>query len=329
MRQFIYPLLGCLSLIITGCSKSNQENNVVSEKYIHKYGYAVSKDEFQERKYPGQVVTVLKNGVTITSTYENGVLHGATTHTFPHSQTVETYFLYNQGNLVKEIVYDVNGLPMREEIQLSPTRYATTRWYADGTPLSTEEYAGPELVEGQYFSRQNEIESRVEKGRGTRTLRDLQGVLTAREEIEEGYVAKREAFYASGAPESIAFYYRGILSGEKKTFNENGEPISVKEYVNGKLHGKTTFYKNGARAVDVHYLDGLKNGLEIHYLDGDQISQEILWENDKKHGPSKYYIDGIAQTEYYYDGRPVSEDRWNELSHLDEMIGHITPEVAW
>ncbi len=99
--------------------------------------------------------------------------------------------------------------------------------------------------------------------------------------------------------------------------------------MNGKLHGKTTFYKNGARAVDVHYLDGLKNGLEIHYLDGEQISQEILWENDKKHGPSKYYIDGIAQTEYYYDGRPVSEDRWNELSHLDEMIGHITPEVAW
>lgn len=329
MRHYLYPLLGCLGLMLVGCGKDNKECNVVSERYIHKYGYAVSKEEFKERKYPGQVVTALKNGVTITSTYENGVLHGTTTHTFPHSQTVETYFLYNQGALVKEIVYNINGMPLREEVQLSPTRHASTRWYADGTPLCTEEYAGNELVEAQYFSRQNEVESRVEKGKGLRVIRDIQGILTAREEIDEGFVIKRESFYATGAPESVAFYYRGILNGEKKSYTENGEPIAVKEYVNGKLHGKATFYKNGARAVDIHYLDGLKNGLEIHYLDGELVSQEILWENDKKHGPSKYFIDGVAQVEYFYDGRSVDENRWKELSQLDEMIGQIAPEVAW
>ncbi len=323
MRRFVIPVLGSLTLFLASCHKNAQENNVVSQRYIHKYGYAVSKNEFEEKKYPGQVITALKTGVTITTTYENGLLHGPTTHTFPHSQTVESYFLYNQGNLVKQIFYDIHGLPLREEVQLSPTRFSSTKWYNDGTPLSTEEYAGPELVEGQYFNRQNDIEARVEKGRGLRVIRDIQGILQSKEEIEQGYVVKRDTFYANGAPESIAYFVQGVLHGEKKSFTENGEPLAVKEYINGKLHGKSTFYKNGARCVEVHYLDGMKNGLEIHYLDGDTVSQEILWENDRKHGPAKYYVDGIAQVEYFYDGDQVSEYKWKELSQLDQMISQI------
>jgi len=328
MSRYLY-LLGVLSFLLAGCSRDSQENNVVSTRYIHKYGYAVSKSEFEDRQYPGQAITVLKNGVTITSTYENGLLHGPSTHTFPHSQTVETYFLYNQGALVKEIVYDITGMPLREEVQLSPTRFVSTKWYNDGTPLSTEEYAGQELVDAQYFTRQNEVEARVQKGKGSRVVRDLKGVLLSREDVDEGYVTKRDTFYANGAPESTAFYVRGVLHGEKKSFNETGEPLAVREYIAGKLHGKTTFYKNGAKSVEVHYLDGLKNGLEVHYLDGQVVSQEIIWENDHKHGPSKYYVDGIAQVEYFYDGRPVSEDKWKELNQLDEMIYKINPAVAW
>jgi antitoxin component YwqK of YwqJK toxin-antitoxin module len=329
MRRIVTPLLGCVILFLAGCRGNQQENNVVSQRYVHKYGYAVSKDEFEQRKYPGQVITVLKTGVTVTATYENGVLHGPSTHTFPNSQTVESYFLYNQGNLVKQILYDIHGMPLREEIQLSPTRFASTKWYSDGTPMSTEEYAGAELVEGQYFSRQNDIESRVEKGKGLRTLRDIQGILHAKEEIEQGYVVKRETFYTNGSPESISFFVKGALHGEKKSFAENGEPLAVKEYVSGKLHGKTTFYKNGVRTVEIHYLDGMKNGLEIHYMDGDIVSQEILWENDRKHGPSKYYVEGIAQVEYFYDGQSVSENRWKELNQLDQMIGQINSPTKW
>lgn len=175
----------------------------------------------------------------------------------------------------------------------------------------------------------NEIESKVEKGRGLRTIRDIKGLLLSKEEIDEGYVTVKETFYPSGSPESIAGYRRAVLHGEKKTFHENGEPIAVKEYIAGKLHGKAAFYKNGARSVEIYYLDGQKNGLEIHYGDGDAISQEILWENDKKHGPCKYYVNGIATVEYFYDGDPVSEYKWNELNHLDQMIGQIEPRAAW
>lgn len=329
MRRIVTPLLGCLTLFLASCHKTQQENNVVSQRYVHKYGYAVSKDEFEERRYPGQVITALKTGVTITSTYENGVLHGPSTHTFPNSQTVESYFLYNEGNLVKQIHYDIHGMPLREEIKLSPTRFATTKWYSDGTPMATEEYAGSELVEGQYFTRQNDIEARVLKGKGQRVIRDIQGILQAKEEVDQGNIVKRETFYATGSPESIAFYVAGALHGEKKSFAENGEPLATKEYIHGKLHGKTSFFKNGVRTVEVHYLDGMKNGLEIHYLDGETVSQEILWENDHKHGPSKYYVDGIAKVEYFYDGEPVSELKWKELSELDQMIGQINAPTQW
>jgi len=329
MRRFIIPLFGCLTLFLASCHKDNKDDNVVTQRYIHKYGYALSKDEFEEHKYPGQIVTVLKTGVTITSTYEGGLLHGTTTHTFPHSQTLETVFTYNQGKLVKQTNYDIHGIPIREEIQLSPTRFATTKWYSDGTPMATEEFGGAELVEGQYFTRQNDVEARVEKGRGTRVIRDVQGTLLAREEFNQGYIAKRDTFYANGSPESAAQFIQGILHGEKKTFAESGEPLSVKEYISGKLHGKATFFKNGARTVEVHYLDGQKNGLEIHYLDGEIVSQEILWENDRRHGPSKYYVDGIAQVEYFYDGQKVSEHKWKELSQLDQMIGQINAPSSW
>jgi len=80
---FLIPLCNVL-LIKCQTSNKDKNDNVVSQRYIHKYGYDVSKEEWESTGYPGQVVTTLRNGVTLTSSYENGVLHGPTTYTFPH-----------------------------------------------------------------------------------------------------------------------------------------------------------------------------------------------------------------------------------------------------
>ncbi len=323
----MYFTLGALSLLVCACQTKQKENEVVSQRYVHKYGYTVSQQEWESKNYPGQVITNLTNGVTITATYENGYLHGPCSHTFPNSQTIEVYSLYNQDHLVKEIRYDPQGMPVSEMVNLSPTRYSYTLWYIEGSPLSVEEYAGKELLEAEYFTANNETEARVEKGSGLRIRRDRYGLLFSRDEIQNGYVSKGEAFYANGAPESIAHYSFGKLHGEKRSFAETGEPIAIEEYLNGVLHGKSIYFKNGTRYLEVSYLDGLKNGLETHYVDGEMVSQEILWENDKKHGPTVYYVDGIAQTQWYYDGELVSQSRYDELSRLDEMISQISPEV--
>jgi hypothetical protein len=73
-------------------------------------------------------------------------------------------------------------------------------------------------------------------------------------------------------------------------------------------------------------LHNAKNGLEIHFRDGQTVEQEILWENDKKHGPSNFYIDGIATTEWYYNGKKVTKSKFDELDHLDQMISEISSD---
>ena len=331
MKYINLKLLSLLALFVTSCERKPQETDVVSQKYIHKYGYAVSQNEFEANHYPGQVITMLKNGVTITATYENGVLHGPCTHTFPNSQTIESYYLYNDGNLVKQLLYDIAGMPIREEVQLSPSRYTTTLWFKSGSPLCIEEFANQELLEGQYFTTNNDLESQVVKGKGIRVRRDPDGVLLYRDMIEEGLVTQRETLHPSGTPESIAFYQKGKLHGEKRSFTANGEPLAIQEYLHGKLYGKSTFYKNGVRDHEIYYLDGRKNGLEIHYIDGATVSQEILWENDQRHGPAKFYnVDGsIANVEYYYDGKIVSENRWKEYSRLDEVVSQISSSARF
>lgn len=327
MKMKIYCILGALTIVTCGCKNKNQDSEVISQSFIHKYGYTVSKDEWNAKRYPGQVVTNMRSGVTITAAYENGVLHGPTTRTYPHSQIVEAYSLYNQGLVVKEILYDAKGMPIRERVQLSPARYALTLWYTDGTPKSVEEYTGAELLEGQYFTMKNEVEARVERGSGKRISRDEKGVLLSVEEFKQGSATKRETFFSNGAPESIAHFSQGKLHGEKRTFLPTGEPVVIEEWSNGKLHGKATVFKSGAKVSETSYLHGMKNGIETHYLDGEVMSQQIHWENDKMHGPATYFIGKTSKIEYYYNGQQVEKKIYDNELRLDDMISHISPDL--
>lgn len=326
MKKNCFLVLGTLGLFVTGCNNKN-ESPVVAERYIHKYGYPVSKEEWESRQYPGQVITTLTNGATITATYENGVLHGPYTQTYPHSQTIECYRMYNLGSPVKEIFYDIQGMPSKERVELSLTRYSTTLWYADGTPLSVEEYAGEELLEGEYFTTNNETEARVEKGNGLRIRRDQTGVLLSREQIEKGYPVKQETFYSNGSPQTISYFVMNKLHGEKRSFSASGEPLAVEEWLNGKLHGKSTYFTNGVKTLEVSYLNGLKNGLEVHYVDGNTVVQEIRWTDNKRHGLSQFYVDGLALTKWFYEDKEVSADEYRHKSRLDEMISQIPSEI--
>ncbi len=322
----ILSIASLVTLFLTGCNstRGTDNSNVVSQRYIHKYGYAVSKQDWDAKQFPGQVITTLKNGVTITASYENGTLNGPSTYTFPHSQVVESYFLYNQGSLVKEAKYDSRGIPLKETTQITPTRYTTKLWYAEGTPMSIEDRVGEELMEGEYFTVNNEVESKIEKGNGLRIKRDALGTLLSKDKFLRGYLVKKESFYSSGTPESVAHFQKGIPHGEKKVFAQNGEPLALEEYINGKLHGKCTYFKNGSKFHEVSYIGGRKNGKEVHYLDGEKLSQEICWNDDLQHGACTYYIEGEPRTKWYYEGQEISQKRFKEMDKLDDMIGKIS-----
>lgn len=323
MKYYIVALLGMIALTTSGCKNQSEKDEVISSRYVHKYGYAISEDDWAFKNYPGQQILTRKDGVTITTTYENGIQHGPTTSTYPHSQMVERYCMYNLGDKVKETLFDPSGLPVQEWVQLSPTRASVTLWYSQGSPMRVEEFVGEELLDGQYFTLNNEIDSRVSKGAGVRSIRSREGVLVAREAINEGYAVKKETFYPNGSPESIAYYRKGSLHGEKRTFAMTGEPLSIEEWVSNQLHGKSVYFQNGNRYLETYYLHGQKNGIERQFVDGEAIAQETPWENGLKHGEAVYYSDGKINSEWYYEGQLVTAAKFNELNRLDAIISRL------
>lgn len=316
-------LLTALSgLLLFGCQNSNkdQNENVVSKRYIHKYGYDVSKEEWDGAGYPGQVITTLRNGVTVTASYEDGVLHGPTTYTFPHSHTTESLNIYEKGNLVKKVTYDIRGIPQKEQVFLSPSHVKTTRWYQKGIPLSVEEYHNNELLEGEYYNEKNETMSRVTKGSGVRITRDQHENIISKETINHGYPVLKETFYSHGMPHVVLPISNGKVHGEKKVFAPTGEPISIENYKFDVLDGLASYYQNGCRYLEVNYRDGQKHGKERHFVDGETIVEETEWMDGQKHGPSIVFFDGMSRTRFYYNNQVVPKDKYRELCDIEENI---------
>lgn len=309
--------------VLASCQKNNDQASVVSQQYLHKYGYAVSKQEWNENFYPGQVVTQMSDGVTITTSYDGGIKHGPTSYTYPDSAIVEKTLHYDHDLLVKETHYDVVGNPTWQKVALSPARYEITHWYRDGNPRSIEEFAQEELLEGRYFTLTGDIEARVEKGFGQAIERTYTGALKAKKEILKGYLSFQEEYYPQGSLKETTQYKLGVINGEKKTFTQTGEPLACEEYVDGQLHGKATYYRNGVRHYDISYLFGAKNGFETHYIDGEHIAHQICWENNLKHGPETYYMTAGPITHFYYQGGEVSRGSYEEMVRLDEVISQI------
>jgi len=311
------------------CQNSTQEDNsgVVSQRFIHKYGHEISKEEWEERGYPGQVITVLRDGVTVTTSYEGGLMHGPTTYTYPHSQTIEILFLYDSGRLIKTVNYDSRGLPVKEDVSHSATRHTITYWFQEGTPMSIEQYAGEELVEGDYFTQANDQESKVQNGKGLAIRRDVNGNLLFKDTFESGYITQRIVYHSNGTPAIITDYINNIIHGQKMVYNSAGEPVSCEEWENGVLNGKAIYFQNGMKFREVNYKEGKKEGKERIFIDGEKVSQEIEWHNDVKDGPSIMYIDEDEPVvEWYYNGKQMSQGIYEEVRGKDEKISALIEE---
>lgn len=322
MNKKLLPFVGIALMSLCGCQQSSKtkKNDIVSQRYIHKYGYDVSKEEWKNNLYPGQVVTTLKNGVTVISSYEDGVLHGATSFTYAHSQTMESLQIFERGNLVKKTSFDIKGVPKKEEVFLSPGHVRTKLWYKTGTPMCLEETLDSKLIEGEYFTAENDVESKVEAGEGIKTIRLEDGSLLSRESFKDGICVAKETYFPSGSPETMTYFYKGQLHGEKKVFGASGDPIAVENYSYGKLHGLSTYFQNGYKYLESPYKLGKKEGIERQYIDGESIVEETEYHAGLKHGPSTFYSDGISKTEWYYNNDYVSRNKYEELSAREKMI---------
>lgn len=309
---------------ITSCNSKQANNPVITQRFIHKYGYDVSREEWENERYPGQIITTLQNGITMVAAYEEGDLHGITTYTHPYSNTIASQNYYDRGNLIKKISYDIRGLPLQEELFLSPQHYKITSWYTQGVPKCIEEYIQDRLSEGQYFSMNNELEAKIHLGTGEKICRNAQGKLLAKETYEQGNLLSITTYHVNGTPHIITPYKMSAVHGERKTFAATGEPIAIENFYSDQLHGVSTYFQNGVKYVDINFSHGQRHGMERRFIDGDILVQQIKWEHDRKHGPSTVYSDGFARTDWYFNDKIVAKERFDTLTEQDRLLITMT-----
>lgn len=281
------------TLLLSGCANNRcggTSCNVAQQSFIHEYGLPVSQQDWIARGSSGDVVTTRQDGVTVTTHYKQGQLHGKTTYSFPHSQIVERTEIYEAGVLTAETDHFPSGIPHEERFYRGPNDLELVVWYEDGTPRSREHLVAGRLVTGEYFTPMNEVETRVRGGEGLRVRRGAEGELLSHDKIAKGELVERVTFDGLGHPREIIPYQDGKIHGLRRTFLTGGEPATAEQWVNGVQHGITTLFRNGELYAQVPYENGLRHGVERRFRDGREVCEEVRWRFDERYQESRLFL---------------------------------------
>ncbi len=321
MRRF--PILLVSAAVITSCQNSSAPDQIISQTFVHKYGFETTEEEWEARDQDGQVVAMLKNGVRFTRSYQGGKLHGPTTYTFPHSSVVEKLLVYDAGTLLKESINDPLGIPMQEEAYEFDNRKIITLWDEKGSPLSVEEYDDAVLMDGKYYTIDHELEAQVEGGYGERIKRDRTGLLISREEISGGSTISKTTYHPNGQVHTVSHYHDYQLHGQQLKFTSSGAPLMELNWNHGVLDGDKVIYRNGSKVAVIPYINGQRHGLEYHFDDLGNLTAEIEWRNDQKHGATKLHGEESTDVEWFFKGQSVNAERFQRLEHREQMQNRL------
>ncbi len=309
-----FVLLGA----VTSCQTNRNycEDEVVCET-VHRYGVALDPQDWSARGQNGQVVSMRKDGVAVMRNYHCGVLHGECTYTFPHRETTQIKEIYQQGNLKEIDVYYSSGFPCSHTtIQLPHYRHITT-WYENGAPYSSEDFEGENLIHGEYFTLDQQLESQVKEGEGVRIRRDGHGQFQSVDLIQKGQMILSTTYHPNGLPATVTPYVDGMIEGERRTYFPGGEPATIERWAHNIQNGVTQVFEYGEKRADVPYLNGYKHGIEYQYRDGgNTIIREIHWAYGQKHGPVYHYIGNTIKTDWYFQDRSIpNKETFDMLSN--------------
>ena len=315
-------LLTSTTVLLSSCgNKSNDD--VVSTRRIHKWGYDISPQDWEEKRLPGLIETTFRNGKTTVETYEDKLLHGDKTISFEHSKTVQLREEYNKGTLVKRTTYSISGVPEQETLFKSPTHHIVKTWYSSGSPKSTEEFSDLRLINGEYYSVNNETDSHITNGSGEKTISNQFGDILEKQVYVNYEIAYIETYHQNGTPHVITSYRDGKMHGEKKVFSPSADPISVENYAYGLKTGICSYYQNGYVFQKTTYAEGRKHGIEQFFIDGETISEETMYLSGLKHGPSIVFCHGSTSTQWFFSDEKVSKEKFDQYEERDMMISSL------
>lgn len=296
------------ALLALGSCQPHSQREDQHCTYVHQYGVPVGSEQWIKSGCNGQKIISWRDGVTVSQTYVNGLLHGPSTYSYPLSEKIERVEEYINNHLTKQLFYDTEGNPKRSIAYKASNVRTVTSWYDIGNPCSIETYEGSLLISGKYYTLMNVKDSWVYKGDGERVTRDEYGHTISLDTFKEGIMVSSTTYYSNGSPREISYFDQGARHGEQKRYYLGGEPMCFETWEKGEKTGMTTLFQEGVKFAEVPYVAGKKNGLERRYRDGIVVNQEICWKDDKMHGPASTYSDGgIVQTDWYYKGRLTSQ----------------------
>ena len=314
-------LLVAATAASSGCIRRiHDPHEVVDQAYIHRYGVPVECENWQAQGASGQVVTTLKSGVVVTSSYAGGQLHGDTRYTYPHSDLTERTETYEANTLVKEVKFCRNGTPSQETTYPSQGAQKVVSWYDNGAPQSTEHLENGLIVKGEYYDMSHRPDSRVDSANGFRTRRDSFGNMLGVDTVIDGVVTVTKTFHPNGAVREEIPYVNGKVEGQLKTYLPDGVPLTIETWVQGEKTGITKQFENGELTAEIPYVRGIKEGTEKHYRNGKIVVEEITWSNDQRHGPSSSYIGEVTKVDYFFQGNPVSRASFERMSYTNVPV---------
>ncbi len=313
MKQIIIAL--ALTTLVVSCNKEcGPCPGAIKQTYVHRYGVECSRSDWEARGKSGEVITARKDGTVVTETYDDGVLHGETTHTFPHSDALATVETYDHGELVAlQHNHRTDSPRIKTTYKPNGDRSIQT-WYEEGTPRSREFYRDESLVRGEYYTPNNSLDARVTDGQGMRVVRNAQGAIVCEDVIVGGQLVKQSTYFANGDPKAIVAFSDGQVHGTVRTFTVGGLPHTVEQWVHGEQHGAASIFDNGQKVATIPYAHSAKNGIEQRFnVNGDK-TEEITWVDGTQHGPTRYFVDGVVGTDWYHRGSIVSKTTYDRLN---------------
>lgn len=302
------------ALAFNSCHRVVQIEMPPEQTYVHKYGLEVEPDYWCESGQNGCIITKMRDGVTVTQTFANGMLNGDASYTFPHQTQVQRREFYENDNLIKQTIYLPSGVPLESTEYDSPTIWTTTVWYENGHPKAIEKFDRNLLVTGKYYNMQNQKDSWVYNGMGERMSRDSEGHLISLDTFRGGELVEKTFFHPNMCPKEIISFACGKVHGERKTYYPGGDPMAFEVWTEGKKNGTTIIFQNGEKYAEVPFLDGKKNGVERRFRDGSVVTQEITWYEDKMHGPTYTYVGDAIQSDWFYNGRLTSRSNFESYA---------------
>lgn len=300
----------CLFLLVLGSISSCRSNRNCSDEVVcgtvHKYGVCLEPEDWIDRGKHGQMISMRKDGVAINRCYDSGILHGETTYTFPHREVIQKKEIYEQGNLTQEITHYPSGFPQKQAIYETPSRQMVTTWFENGAPHCHEVIENGNILRGEYYNHDQQVESRVEDGNGLRMMRDAHGQLQSQDTIQNQQMTLRTTYHPNGMPATLTPYVDGKVHGERRTYLPGGEPGTIETWSEDAQHGITHEYESGDRRGEIPFVNGNRHGIERRYRDdGQTVAQETTWVNGKRHGPENSYIGNRVTTDWYFQDRKV------------------------